>query len=737
MLRKFHSISGLIATVFVIVVAVTGTILSVQPLLETLKTPAVAEQNVAELAQIVSSNYSGVESIQRTPSGEITVYFVDNNGSGEARIDAQTGSAIEVGSSAAVIHWIKELHRSLFLGESGRMLVGILAFLMIILTLTGAWLLLVRLGGWRNFFSPVSGTLSHRLHCSIGRFIVLALLLTALTGTYLSAVRFHLLPEGEAAFPEFPAQVNGGEALAMEKITALSQIKVDELEELIYPYLGDPQDFYTVSTYQGMGFVDQATGEMLSFQAHSLFYKVYEFVHRLHTGEGIWWLGLILGLAAFNVPVIAITGVLIWWRRRSALPKFKSNCSIKNADTVILVGSEGNSTWGFAQYFHGTLTNLGYQVRTTSMNQFESNYPSAKRLFILTSTYGQGDAPTSAKLFLKKLAQFSENKQIDTVVLGFGDKQFTTFCQFAKDVATALTEKGFLSPIPLMLVDRGSVQDFARWGRCVGDWLKEDITLSYKPKKPTTFTLELVDKVDYGLDIQAPTSILRFRVPNLNAKGVGRLFGSSNNMLFEPGDLVGVFASPDEAPRFYSLASDSKTGCLEICVRKQEKGICSSYLHGLSIGESIEGFVKVNPKFKLKSDNAPVVLIGAGTGIGPLIGFIRENSTQRPLYLFWGGRHPESDFLYQSDLNEFLADQRLTELNTAFSRVKNGCYVQDELKNQGDKVKGLIEQGAQVMICGGQNMASEVEAVFDELLLSVDYSVNKLRKEGTYLEDVY
>jgi len=38
-------------------------------------------------------------------------------------------------------------------------------------------------------------------------------------------------------------------------------------------------------------------------------------------------------------------------------------------------------------------------------------------------------------------------------------------------------------------------------------------------------------------------------------------------------------------PRFYSLASGSGNGVLEICVRKQPGGMCSTYLHGLRVGD--------------------------------------------------------------------------------------------------------------------------------------------------------
>ncbi|MGB5446033.1 MAG: PepSY domain-containing protein [Psychromonas sp.] len=736
MLRQFHSLSGLIATILVMVLSISGVLLSVQPALERTATPAAGELTVAALAQKVADNYTGVESIQRTPSGTITVYFSNDQGSGEEKIDPQTGIAIGSTDSSAIITWVTELHRSLFLGDKGRAVVGIAAVLLLMLSLSGIWLMVARLGGWLALFGPVRGSLTNRRHCSLGRFVVLALLLTSLTGSYLSAVRFNLLPAGDAGFPDFPMQVDGGIPVDVSHLSALDNIKVTELQELVYPYMDDPADFYSVTTDTGVGYVDQVTGEMLAFQEHSTAYKLYELIYRLHTGEGFWWLGLILGVASLNLPVICITSVLMWWRRRSALPKLASNYAVKSADTLILVGSEGNNTWGFAKVLHDQLTAIGYRVRTTEMNQLERNYPKVEQLFILTSTFGDGKAPTSAKSFLKKLEQFSGSPQLSFAVLGFGDRQFPLFGQYAKDVNSALAAKGFISQVPLTLVDRQSAQEFTRWGRGVGKWLSHELAISYTPKQPTRFQLELLDRVDYGLEIQAPTSVFRFQYP-IQKGLLSQLINRSPFAGFEAGDFIGIYAPKIQVPRFYSLASGSRDGILEICVRKQEGGVCSNYLHGLTPGDCIEGFIKPNPTFKPKSGKAPVILIGAGTGIGPLAGFIRQNSAHRPLYLYWGGRDPQSDFIYQTALQDYLADNRLTELNTAFSRISNGCYVQDELMAQGPKVVDLLSQDAQVMICGGRNMANEVEVAINKLLAPLARSVAELRAVGDYLEDVY
>ena len=49
------------------------------------------------------------------------------------------------------------------------------------------------------------------------------------------------------------------------------------------------------------------------------------------------------------------------------------------------------------------------------------------------------------------------------------------------------------------------------------------------------------------------------------------------------------------------------------------------------------------------------------------------------MHLYWGGRNPASDFLYEPELKRYLADRRLTALCAAFSQVQERSYVQDRL----------------------------------------------------------
>ncbi|MHC8376710.1 PepSY domain-containing protein [Pseudomonas sp. MDT1-16] len=726
MLRQFHSLPGLIAALLVMLLAISGAILSVDPALERLhSTSTTAGQlSVGQLAGRVTSHFPGVEQIQRTASGTVIVYYNQNGQAGAEKIDPLTGQGLAPYEPSAFSRWVKDLHRSLFLGAPGHGVSGVGALLMLMLSASGALLLARRLGGWRNLLRPLRGSFSQRWHAEVGRLALLGLLLSALSGLYMSATTFGLIADGSQSEPAFPAHVSVGPALPVASLRALQATDLNDLRELVYPSPGNPQDVFSLRTVQGDGYVDQASGALLSYQAHDSMHNLYEWIYQMHTGEGLWWLGLPLGLCALCVPLMSVTGILLWWRRRKAGPNIRHNSPAQSADSVILVGSENNSTWGFANTLHEALHQGGHRVHSAAMNQYANDYGSAQRVFILTATHGDGDAPASASQFLARLAKTGLNPGMPFAVLGLGDRQFAQFCQYAQQVQDAMLQAGGSPLLGLETVNRQSSQEFARWGHTLGEVLGHDLMLVHTPQQPPTHQLELTERIAYGEQVNAPTHVLRFKAP-------GELPG------FLAGDLVGILPPGSPIPRFYSLASGSQDGVLEICVRKHKGGMCSEFLHGLDIGAQIEAFIQPNPQFRPASGTHPVILIGAGTGIGPLAGFIRNNKARHPMHLYWGGRNPASDFLYEPELNQYLSDRRLTALRAAFSQVQDRSYVQDRLIGDALALRRLIEKGAQVLVCGSREMAKGVMQALDEVLAPLNLSVLTLKAQGRYREDVY
>eukprot|EP00656_Telonema_subtile_P012811 TRINITY_DN16475_c0_g1_i4.p1 TRINITY_DN16475_c0_g1~~TRINITY_DN16475_c0_g1_i4.p1 ORF type:complete len:192 (+),score=22.27 TRINITY_DN16475_c0_g1_i4:35-610(+) len=164
---------------------------------------------------------------------------------------------------------------------------------------------------------------------------------------------------------------------------------------------------------------------------------------------------------------------------------------------------------------------------------------------------------------------------------------------------------------------------------------------------------------------------------------------------------------------------------------------------------------KSNFHLPLRAKNRPIIMIGPGTGVAPLIGFMHRRKAWQDkgndigdALLFFGCRNKSEDFIYEEFLGGCVSSGVLTTLDIAFSRDQaEKVYVQHRLKDHGDKIWTLInEGGANVYICGdAKYMAKDVEATLLDIFqkqggMSADKAndfIAKLEKNGKYLKDVW
>lgn len=735
MIRTFHRWPGLVALALLTLLALTGAALSVFPAAQSWSSPqADRALTVAELVPRILAVYPAVEQIRRAPSGRITAYWLEGGAPGSAVIDPATGRGVGPADPNRAERWLTDLHRSLFLGDGGRIVTAIGSAAMVIMCISGAALVARRVGGWRRWFVRLRGPLAGRLHVEFARAVVVGLALSSVTSLWMTASVFGFLPDHGISAP-FPQNVSGQTGVAIGKMDLLATTPVSALREFNFPYAGDETDVFTLKTDNGTAYLDQGTGALLSSTQLTFMARVTEIIYLLHTGQGASVLGLLLGLMALGVPVMGVTGVIVWRAGARGRPRIKGNHPAAQSETIILVGSEGGSTWGFAATLHRALSEAGQTVHTAKMSGFDpARYHRARRILVLSATYGDGDAPASAKGFRDRLARAEPKSGVSLAVLGFGDSSFPAFCAYAASASEAVAEKGWALILPFGTIDRQSPQAFARWGRELGAAMGIDLVLAHEPVLPATKVLTLMSRRDYGQEVQAPTAILRFALPKLSLwhRVTRQGFGH-----FHPGDLLGIIPAGSAVPRFYSLASGSRDGFVEVVVRKHPGGLCSGQLLSLAVGGRVTAFLRSNPGFRTGRSAAPLILIGAGTGIGPLAGFVRGNKTRRPVHLFFGMRHPDSDFLYAPELSAWQTEGHLQRLVTAVSRTERPAYVQDELRGDSARITRLIRDGARVMVCGGRDMAAGVADVMAEILAPSGLTPARLKAEGRYVEDVY
>ena len=92
-----------------------------------------------------------------------------------------------------------------------------------------------------------------------------------------------------------------------------------------------------------------------------------------------------------------------------------------------------------------------------------------------------------------------------------------------------------------------------------------------------------------------------------------------------------------------------------------------------------------------------MILVGPGTGVAPMMGFLQERRFQKAsgitignVVLFFGCRSEEA-YIYESELRSYVADGTLAQLHVAFSRTGNKEYVQTLMKKHSQVLCGLLQ----------------------------------------------
>ena len=215
-------------------------------------------------------------------------------------------------------------------------------------------------------------------------------------------------------------------------------------------------------------------------------------------------------------------------------------------------------------------------------------------------------------------------------------------------------------------------------------------------------------------------------------------------------------------PRLYSIASSSRVHPQEIhltvaVVRYQTNGraragVCSTFLADRALVGSTPTPVFVsNSHFGPPEDGAKdCIMIGPGTGIAPFRAFLQDRvatgATGRN-WLFFGDQKRATDFLYEDEWQNYLAQGQLARLDTAFSRDQSAkIYVQDRMRENAAALWQWLQGGASFFVCGdAKRMAKDVDLALHEIIAAqgnltpaaaADY-VKQLKKDKRYQRDVY
>lgn len=221
--------------------------------------------------------------------------------------------------------------------------------------------------------------------------------------------------------------------------------------------------------------------------------------------------------------------------------------------------------------------------------------------------------------------------------------------------------------------------------------------------------------------------------------------------------LVGLNAI---SPRLYTIASSpaAHEGEVHILAVKDiyrvngeaKFGLCSNFLSILKTNAVQSFFIQPNKRFRLPAESKDIIMVGPGTGIAAFRSFLAERDATGATgrnWLFFGEQHFVSDFLYQTEIQNWYETGVLTKVNLAFSRdQKEKLYVQHKMEEHAAELYNWLQGGASFFVCGKKDpMSVDVENTLISIIVQqgnktaaeAKHYLEQMEVEGRYEKDVY
>ncbi len=725
--RYAHLALAIISSLFLVMASVTGAILAIDAIQEKMPAYRVASFNEVTLAQslpILKQKYPEITEISVDHNDFVLLKGFDGDGNEvNGYVNPKTGEFLgkEIEKSD-FIQWNIALHRSLFLKETGRLIIGLVSFLLVLIAISGAVLIIQRQRHIARFFKKiVKEYFAEYYHVITGRLMLIPVLIIAISGTYLSMVRFQLFPVFDIQHKEIiiASEVPAQQSLA--EFNLFKTTKLSSVEKLEFPFFDDPEEFYKLKLTDKELIINQFTGKVESEVVYPKTVLLEKLSLDLHTGRtNIIW-AIILAIACLNILFFIYSGFSITLRRRAT--KIKNKHKANDAEFIILVGSENGSTFRFANAIHEQLNAQGKTSYLAQLNKYQV-FPKAKHMLVFSSTYGLGDPPSNGNKLLQLIDKYPQTHKIGFSVIGFGSHAYPDFCEFAKQIHHKLSLQNWAEPVTnLSTVDDKSAVQFTDW---VKDWSKAT-------KIELATTPALYAKKPKGL--QKVMVLHRTEVSETEQTFMLTIAPPARTK-FTSGDLLAIYPADDNRERLYSVAKCN--GNIQLVVKLHPSGLGSTYLNNLKAGAVIKARLVTNASFH-RPKNKAIAMIGNGTGIAPFLGMISQSKKNTGNSLYVGFRK-ETELVerHQSFLAGQLQNHKLQHYQIAFSREQNHCYVMDLIKNDAEQLALLLKNKGVIMICGSLLMQQDVERALDQICVELNgHPLSYYKENKQLLTDCY
>ncbi|MQU05361.1 sulfite reductase flavoprotein subunit alpha [Pseudomonas helleri] len=742
-------------------------------------------------------------------------------------VDPYTGDYQGDVSGLGFFNLMLQLHRFLAIGDTGRQITGACTLMLLFFCLSGLYLRWPRKAlNWRAWltldWAKKGRSFNWDLHAVAGTWCLIFYLLVALTGLSWS---YEWYNKGlQKLFSDSPNSEQrkggrggppsaGGAPLVADYDAMWASIQkaagpdLSQFNIRMPPAGGMPATVYyllkTSPHERALNQItlDPATGVVKRvdrYDEKSYKAQLLTSIYALHTGSYWGITGRVLvTVASLTMPLFFITGWLLYLdrrRKKRQVKQARQGFSDTQSDASSwLIGFASQS--GFAEQLAwqtaGQLQAAGLPVRVQPLAAVsEEDLQQASNALFVVSTFGDGEAPDSARGFERKiLGQPLSLSALKYSVLALGDRQYPHFCGFATRIQQWLAERGAQSLFSPVQVDSGDPEALHHWQVHLSQLTGAVPGANWQAPSYNNWTLEQRQLLNpdssgsgvYLLGLSAPDASFTWQagdlvevMPRQSTWAVEHLLDglglsantpvhldglqetlaqalASRQLPENRGHLVGLHAQAlvdaliPLNMREYSIASIPQDGVLQLIVRQERHpdgslGLGSGWLtEHAPLGAAISLRLRRNSGFHLPAEPCPLILLGNGTGLAGLRSLLKARIAQgqQPNWLLFGERNAAHDFYCRDELQGWLASGELARLDLAFSRDQaHKVYVQDRLREAADELRRWLADGAAIYICGSLNgMAAGVDQTLIDLL-GAD-AVQQLIEQGRYRRDVY
>lgn len=675
-LLKLHRYIALCISPFLLVILISGAVLSFKPILAPEAGGVLSQEQLPVLQKI--ENDIGSDKISAVHfSLNAKQVYVDVDKVGTQVFDAQTGQFIEnAGMKLETYQWFKSLHKKMLLGLGD------------LVTWTTYLFLASMLFGFAMLMKPRANKTLMSIHNLLAWVFMPLVVMLPITA---------ILLDFKVGAPDYKKTFADTQVLPISVVADLvnKQPEVGLLQG-IEMKRGRFQTILTKDNNQNsQSFTVNSMGELQSINNMSYLPK------ELHVGTwtgnrvGAWVnFGIVLLLIFFT-----LSGCYSYVRR---LLQNRVPSSIPKADVLIAFASQTGTAKKLAQATHEALQNSHISSACAPLSAITvEQLQSHEKVFFIVSTTGKGDNPEQLQSFIKNISGH-HLLGLNYSVLALGDSHYEHFCQAGKNLNQLLEQAQATQIMPLECIDGDVNQPWQ-------DWLQK---VAIQLQVPLSHGNSVVGDLNTELEL-----VSRKCLSNQAVREVWQLdFKPSDALAFRPGDLILITPPSSSIARCYSVGSSSlceEVVRLTVGLEKNPEtdngfGLASYYLcQDLAIGSQISAKLRQHADFHPQTNSAKkMIMIGTGTGMASFPGFMKERELQQEAgqtWLFFGNNAEDEDFYYKDAWQKWLQEGTLTKMDTAFSKTENK-FVQDKmLDNTNELFEWVVNDKAHVYICGRSN----------------------------------